>query len=148
MFADMKWNQNSTIARKVKIFDKTMSDFGVSVQSPDKWRIFDAIIPVNSFLPLRKEKVYSLVSDYQKELLIECFTRDENSSAKRITDEDIKFIGKVKISNLPPLKKRDVDVCVTFNLTKEYELAVEVNLKDRQGKEINQTKVKIDTIGV
>ena len=148
LFADMKWNQNSTIARKVKIFDKTMSDFGVSVQSPDKWRIFDAIIPVNSFLPLRKEKVYSLVSDYQRELLIECFTRDENSSAKRITDEDIKFIGKVKISNLPPLKKRDVDVCVTFNLTKEYELAVEVNLKDRQGKEINQTKVKIDTIGV
>ena len=144
LFADMKWNQQSTISKKVKIFDKTMSDFGVSL----KGRIFDTIIPVNSVLPIRKEKIYSLVRDYQSELLIECFTRDENSSATRIMDESIKYIGKVKISNLPSFKQHDVDVCVTFNLTKEYELAVEVDLKDMHGNGINQTKVKIDTVGI
>lgn len=148
LFADMKWNQKSTIAKKIKIFDKTMTDFGVSIRDPNKWRIFDVIIPVNSILPIRKEKVYSLVNDYQEELLIECFTREEGSSSTRTMDDGIKYIGKVQISNLPPLKQHDVDVCVTFNLTKEYELAVEVELKDRHGKEINQTKVKINTLGI
>lgn len=144
LFADMKWNQNSTIDKKIQVFDKTMTDFGVAL----KGRLFDPIIPVNSSLPMQKEKIYSLVEDEQKELLIECFTRDEGSSATRTMDDTIKYIGKVQISNLPPLKRSEVDVCVTFNLTKEYELAVDVNLKDKKGQAINQATVKINTTGI
>lgn len=144
LFADMKWNQNSTIDKKIQVFDKTMTDFGVAL----KGRRFDSIIPVNSSLPVQKEKIYSLVEDEQKELLIECFTRDEGSSATRTMDDKVKYIGKVQISNLPPLKRSEVDVCVTFNLTKEYELAVYVNLKDKKGQAINQATVKINTTGI
>ena len=143
-FADAKWNQNSTIDKKIQIFDKTMTDFGVSL----KGHKFDPIIPVNSTLPMQKERVYSLVEDNQKELLIECFTRDEGCSETRTMSKGIKYIGQVQISNLPPLRRIDVDVCVTFNLTKEYELAVDVNLKDRQGQAIDQAKVTINTLGV
>lgn len=144
LFADLKWNQNSTIDKKIQVFDKTMTDFGVAL----KGRRFDVIIPVNSSLPMQKEKIYSLVEDEQKELLIECFTRDEGSSATRTMDDKIKYIGKVQISNLPPLKRSEVDVCVTFNLTKEYELVVDVNLKDKQGQALNQATVKINTTGI
>ena len=145
LFADIKWNQNSTIDKQIKIFDKTMTDLGVSL----KGHRFDTIIPVNSTLPMQKEKIYSLVTDGQSELLIEFFTRDEGSTAKRTMDDGIKYIGMVQIKNLPPNLKRDeVDVVVTFRLTKEYELAADVNLIDKNGKPIEQAKININTIGV
>ena len=146
LFADIKWNQDSTIDKKIKIFDKTMTDLGVSL----KGRKFDVIIPVNSSLPTQKEKSYSLVKDGQEELSIEFFTRDEGSTAtSTLRGDSIKYIGKAQIKNLPPnLKRAEVDVVVTFRLTKEYELEIEVNLKDNHGKAIEQTKVTIDTIGV
>jgi molecular chaperone DnaK (HSP70) len=144
LFADIKWNQNSTIDKQIKIFDKTMTDLGVSL----KGRRFDVIIPVNSTLPMQKKKIYSLVRDEQTELSIECFTRDEGSSASITMDDSIKYIGKVEIKNLPKLKRSEVDVEVTFGLTKEYELAVEVELKDKRGNELKQAKVTINTMGV
>ena len=144
LFADLKWNQHSTIDKKIQVFDKTMTDFGVAL----KGRRFDVIIPVNSTLPMQKEKTYSLVEDAQKELLIECFTREEGSSATRTMDDKVKYIGKIQISNLPPLKRSEVDVGVTFNLTREYELVVDVNLKNKSGQFVDQAKVSINTVGV
>lgn len=144
LFADIKWNQDSTIDKKIKIFDRTMTDLGVSL----KGRNFDVIIPVKSALPIKKEKIYSLVKDNQSELDIEFFTRDEGSNATRTMDDSIRYIGHVIIANLPPLKISEVDVCVTFSLTKEYELLTSAVLKDKQGKVIDQADVTIDTIGV
>ena len=144
LFADLKWNQNSTIDKKIKVFDKTMTDLGVSL----KGRVFDCIIPVGSALPIQKEKIYSLVKDNQEELRIECFTRDAGSKATRTMEDDIRYIGQVLISKLPPLQQDDVDVAVTFQLTKEYELAVDVNLKNKLGCAIENAAVTIDTIGV
>lgn len=145
LFADIKWNQDSTIDKQIKIFDKTMTDLGVSL----KGHIFDVIIPVNSALPMQKEKSYSLVKDGQEELSIEFFTRDEGSTDISTLRDSVNYIGKVQIKNLPPnLKRSEVDVVLTFRLTKEYELDIEVNLKDKQGKSIDQAKVTINTIGV
>ena len=144
IFADIKWNQNSSIDKQIKIFDKTMTDLGVSL----KGHVFDVIIPVNSTLPMQKEKLYSLVKDGQEELLIECFTRDEGSTATRTMDDSIKYIGKVHIANLPNLNRNEVDISVIFNLTKEYELLVKVNIKDKNGNEIEHAQVSINTIGV
>lgn len=144
IFADIKWNQNSSIDKQIKIFDKTMTDLGVSL----KGHVFDVIIPVNSTLPMQKEKIYSLVKDGQEEILIECFTRNEGSTANRTMDDSIKYIGKVHIANLPNLKRTEADVSVIFNLTKEYELLIDVNLKDKRGNEIEHAQVSINTIGV
>ena len=150
LFADIKWNQNSTINKKIKIFDKTMTDLGVALKGAGSYdfRRFDVIIPVNSALPMQQEKIYSLVKDNQEELEIECFTREELSNATNIPDKTISYIGKVKIAKLPQLKRSEVDVFVTFQLTREYELAVEVNLKDKQGNAIDQSKITINTMGV
>lgn len=143
IFADIEWNRNSTIDKQIKIFDKTMTDLGVSLRD----RTFDVIILANSSLPVQKEKVYSLVKDGQEELLIECFSREADSQASRTMDDSIKYIGQVKISRLPPLKRSEADVHVTFRLTKEYELDIAVNLTDKKGQPIEQANVKIDTIG-
>ena len=143
VLADIKWNKNSTVKQEIKIFDKTATDFGVST----KGHIFDVLIPSNSPLPAQKEKIYFLVKDEQEELLIEIFTRAEGSTATRITDDSIKYIGKLQISDLPPLKRSEVLVGVTFSLTEKYELTAAVNLQDREGYSINREQVKI-SIGV
>ena len=147
IFADIKWNQNSTIDKQIRIFDKTVSDLGVTLKNRD----FDVIIPAASTLPTQKEKIYALVEDGQENLEIDCFSREEGSQAANTyhdTEKTIKYIGKVRISQLPPLKRDEVDVCVTFCLTKEYELDIEVNLRDKQGKAIKAAAVKIEAIGV
>ena len=140
--ADLKWNDNST--SNIEIFNKTMTDLGVAV----KGHIFNVIIPANSELPIDKERVYFLQRDEQTELLIEIFTRDEGSNATRIFDSSIKCIGQVQISNLPPLKKDEVNIWVNFSLSPEYELEVEINLKDNQGLEIEQAQVAINLLGI
>ncbi len=142
LLADLKWNQDSAITKQIKIFNKTMTDFGVALKNHK----FDTIIPANSPLPIQNKQVYSLQKDFQRELQIECYTRKAGSTASFTMKDDIKYIGKLQISNLPPLKKYGVDVFVTFNLTKEYELAVEVNLQDKQGNNIEQTQVKINLV--
>ena len=144
LFADIKWNENSTIDKQIKVFDNTLSDLGVSLRG----RKFDCVVPTGEALPLEREKIYSLVQDDQQELNIECYERDAGSKSLRTIDEDVNYIGRVLISNLPPLKRNAVDVIVTFRLTKEYELQVDVNLKDKQGRAIEQTSVKIETLGV
>ena len=144
LFADLKWNQNTTIDRKIKIFEKTVTDLGVAL----KGRKFDRIIQIGSALPCEHSKKYSLVEDYQQELNIECYTREPGSTASRTFDEGIDYIGQIHISNLPPLKISDTDVTVIFRITKEYELEVEVQLHDMTGAEIKQSTVKIDTVGV
>ena len=144
LFADMEWNQNSTIDKQIKVFENTVTDLGVAL----KGHVFDCIIPINCALPVQKEKIYSLVKDNQEELRIECFTRNAGSNANKTLDESVPYIGQVYITNLPPLKRTEVEVAVLFRLTKEYELEVEVKLMDKNKNEIKQTTVKIDTIGV
>ena len=144
IFADLKWNQNTTIDKKIKIFEKTVTDLGVALRG----RKFDRIIPIGSSLPCEHSKKYSLVENYQQELNIECYTREPGSTALRTFDEGIEYIGEIHISNLPPMKVDDTDVNVIFRLTKEYELEVAVQLYDKNGAEIKQNTIKIDTIGV
>lgn len=150
LYADMLWNQDSTIEKKIKIFDKTMNDFGVSVRTKKGQRAFDCVIPTGATLPMQQEKKYSLVKDNQTALDIECFTRDAGNTSTHIpaSDESIRYIGRVQISKLPPLKRDEVDVAVVFRLTKEYTLQVDVNLFDKQGNLIEQTTASIETIGV
>ena len=144
MFAAVKWNADIIFENEIKIFDKTMNDLGVSLRG----NIFNTIIPVNSPLPAEKTKIYSLVKDNQSELEIKIFVRDEGSTSTRTMDDGIKFIGKIRIGNLPPLKKDEVDVFVTFILSEQYELITDATLKNKAGEIIEQTSVEINTTGI
>ena len=61
---------------------------------------------------------------------------------------DIEFIGTVHISSIPPCKKDEVAVEVTFEITKEYVLNVGVRLLDKDGNEIRKAGMDIKKVGV
>ena len=144
IFADKKWNQNSSIDKKIAIYNKTLDDFGVSTLG----RHFDCIIPADTELPVRQPKVYSLVKDNQQELRIELFTRDKGSEAQKTMDDSINYIGAIEIKNLPPARREDIDVEVTFELTKEYVLEASVAVWHRDGKPIKKSSVTIERAGI
>lgn len=144
VFADLRWNQETTIEKKIRIFDKTMEDFGVSL----RYNIFDCIIPSDQSLPVRQLKQYELGKDYQEVLNLMVFVRSKGSSAERTMDDGIDFIGTVHISSIPPHKKDEVVVEVTFEITKEYVLNVGVRLLDKEGNEIRKANMDIEKVGV
>lgn len=143
-FADKKWNQNSSIDKKIAIYNKTLDDFGVATLGHH----FDCIIPADTELPVRQPKVYSLVKDNQQELRIELFTRDKGSEAQKTMDDSINYIGAIEIKNLPPARREDIDVEVTFELTKEYVLEASVAVWHRDGKPIKKSSVTIERAGI
>lgn len=144
LFAALKWSNEIISENEIKIFDKTMNDLGVSLRG----NIFNTIIPVNSPLPTEKTKIYSPVKDNQSELEIKIFVRDEDSTSTRTMDDGIKYIGKVRIGNLPPFKKDEVDVFVTFKLSEQYELIIDAILKNKNGEIIEKASVEINTTGI
>lgn len=144
IFADIRWNQNTTIDTKIRVFEKTMEDFGVSVRG----RYFDCVIPADTELPIRQEKQYLLVQDNQEELNLEIFTRAQGSNAEVTLDDGINSIGTIHISSIPPCKRSEVDVEVTFELTKEYVLNVSVRLVDKDGNELRKAGMNIEKVGV
>jgi len=99
-------------------------------------------------LPTEKTKIYSPVKDNQSELEIKIFVRDEDSTSTRTMDDGIKYIGKVRIGNLPPFKKDEVDVFVTFKLSEQYELIIDAILKNKNGEIIEKASVEINTTGI
>ena len=144
VFADLRWNQETTIEKKIRVFDKTMEDFGVSLLN----NIFDCIIPSDQTLPVRQSKQYELVKDNQEVLNLMIFVRSKGSHEERTMGNDIEFIGTVHISSIPPCKKDEVAVEVTFEITKEYVLNVGVRLLDKDGNEIRKAGMDIKKVGV
>lgn len=144
VFADLRWNQDTTIEKKIQIYEQTMEDFGVSL----KGRIFDCIIPAGTALPVRNPKLYSLVKDNQEELNLEIFTRDKGSTATSTMENSIQCVGRISIKDLPPMKIDEVNVEVTFEITKEYVLNASVRLLDMQNHEVKQAGLKIEKAGV
>ena len=74
------------------------------------------------------------------------FKRKAGSTAELTTDEDLSYIGKVLIRDLPPLKQAETIVKVTFELTKEYLLEAEVTIMDKDGKPVTQP-VRVKKMG-
>lgn len=145
IISNITWGGKDSIDKKIHIFENTFNDFGVSL----KGHIFDCIIPMNNELPVKSSREYSLVEDNQKNLVIDCFTREKGKqNAKRTVDEGIHDVGSVTVSDLPPLLRFETVVEVTFELTKEYMLSVSVVLRDKDGKEIKQKSVRINKKGV
>ena len=144
ILADQKWNENTTITNKPKIYEKALTDFGVGL----KGHIFDCIIPAGSDLPHREIREYYLVQDNQKDLEIKLFSRKKGCLAKSyVNNTNINYTGTVKISELPPMLVSDVKVEISFEITKEYILDVAVKIIDLNGKIIDSKALKINKEG-
>lgn len=143
-FADIRWNENSSIERKIHVFETTMEDFGVGLRG----NRFDCIIPADTDLPVRVPKTYMPAVDNPDQLDIMFFTRTKGSKATVTMDDAVQFIGRVYIKDIPPHNREDVDVEVTFEITKEYVLNVDVQLVDHEGNEISKAAMKIEKVGV
>ena len=143
-FADIRWNENSSIERKIHVFETTMEDFGVGLRG----KRIDFIIPADTDLPVRVPKTYMPAVDNPDQLDIMVFTRTKGSKATVTMDDAVQFIGRVYIKDIPPHNREDVDVEVTFEITKEYVLNVDVQLVDHEGNEISKAAMKIEKVGV
>lgn len=149
-FADRKWNENSTIHQKIMVYDRTVDDFGVAYKrdAGDLHYRFASLISAGEELPCKQKKPrdFSLPKDGATELPIMFFKRKAGSTAELTTDEDLSYIGKVLIRDLPPLKQAETIVKVTFELTKEYLLEAEVTIMDKDGKPVTQP-VRVKKMG-
>lgn len=149
-FADRKWNENSTIHQKIMVYDRTVDDFGVAYKrdAGDLHYRFASLISAGEELPCKQKQPrdFSLPKDGATELPIMFFKRKAGSTAELTTDEDLFYIGKVVIRDLPPLKQAETIVKVTFELTKEYLLEAEVTIMDNDGKPVTQP-VRVKKMG-
>jgi len=150
-FADRKWNPDSTIHQKIRIYENTIDDLGVGYKrdSSDLHYRFDSLVAAGTVLPCRSQsRDYSLPKDGTKDLTIMFYTRQAGSTSELTTDDGIEYIGKVLIKNLPPLRQAESVVRVTFELTKEYLLNAIVNVLDRNDNVIRSESVRINKVGV
>ena len=142
IIADLEWNKDKErgIQSEIKIINTTVHDFGVSIQG----RTFDCLIDAGSSLPKKVDKIYSLVKDNQDELKISIFRRDNFYKSKKVFDNGIEFVDDILITNLPPMSKNDAKIEVSFELSKEDILSVEVNVKDAYGSMVKSDGLKIE----
>ncbi len=140
--ASSEWDKSEDgIQEKIEYYEKTVVDFGVSV----KGRIFDCLIPVNTQLPVRVQKEYSPIKDNQENLRISAFRRDKNyPKARRTFDDGIDFIDEIQISNLPPMRQSEAVITVTFELTKEDILDVDVEVRNLSGTLIDSKGMRVE----
>ncbi|MBF0232367.1 MAG: Hsp70 family protein [Desulfamplus sp.] len=128
------------IQEKIKLFEKTTSDFGVEVEG----HRFHCLIPAGSDLPVSQENDYSPVKDGQKDLRISVYRRNKDyPELYRTFDEHIDFIDKISISNLPPMGFNDT-IKVFFELSKEDILTVNVKIIDFNGNVIESGNTLIN----
>lgn len=140
LVADAEWNRSEEGITDIILIDKTITAFGVSLQN----RRFDQLIAANEELPVRLTKEYALVKDYQENLKIEVFTREEGlDHVVRIVDEGIEFLDKIYITNLPRLKQTEAVIEVTFEISQEYILNVSAKVKDKFGKELTSKSLTV-----
>ncbi|WP_026691859.1 Hsp70 family protein [Peribacillus kribbensis] len=127
IYAASEFGRKGGITDKPKIFDKTMHHFGVLKNRID----FQMVIPSGSELPARESVILMPLHDYAETLEINVYRGDVSSRCLYTTDEDMMHIEKLTISNIPPRVRTDVDVEITFEMSKKYGLNVAAEVKDK-----------------
>lgn len=138
--AMQKWDISNVIQEEIVYNDKALFDFGIGIKS----YTFDLLIPVGTALPFRVEKIYTTERDNQESLEIKAFQRrDGHENSIKTHDKGIEFVDEITIYNLPQSKIGELKVKVIFELTKDDILAMSVDIKDKNGNQIDSGKVKI-----
>ncbi len=129
-----EWGNDQLINIKPTYNDRALHDFGVSLQNYK----FDVLIPADSELPIRETREYTTLRDNQDVVDIMVFNRTKNSKAINTYDSGISSVDVIKIEGLPPHQKGELQIQVTFELTREDILEVDVKVFDsRSSKQIN-----------
>lgn len=116
-------------------YDVTNHHFGVLYNRID----FDNLIPAGTELPYDAKTKKMPLTDYAEELVINIYRASKNSPAKLTTDQGMERIEKLTISNIPPKLKTEIEIEITFELTKSYGLTVDAIVRDRNTNEILNT---------
>ncbi len=124
------YGKRDSVKLKPQVYDMTSEDFGVALEH---WN-FGCIIPAGTPLPAVSEKKYLLVEDNQKDLNIKVYRRSqEHQDMLKTYNAGVEFLDEIMMKNLPPLKVEEVEIIVRFEITKEYELKLEVQIKRKDG---------------
>ncbi len=138
--AMQKWDISNVVQEEILYNDKALFDFGIGI----KGYVFDLLIPINTSLPYRVEKVYTTERDNQESLEIKAFQRREGYvKSIKTHDRGIDFVDEVSIYNLPSSKVGEFKIKVIFELTKDDILAMTIDITDKSGSKINSADVKI-----
>ena len=138
--AMQKWGVSNVVQEEILYNDKALFDFGIGI----KGYSFDLLIPVNTSLPFRVEKVYTTERDDQESLEIKAFQRREGyPNSIKTHDKGIDFVDEVTIYNLPSSKVGEFKIKIIFELTKDDILAMSVDITDKNGNQIDSGNVKI-----
>lgn len=139
--AAMNWGINRDgIQNKITYYEKTVADFGVAVNKFD----FDCLIDFATELPVKVMRDYSPMEDNQETLKVSVFRRDRyHPDACRTLDEGVEFVDEILISNLPPIKKTELVIQVTFELTKEDILQINVEVRDSSENLITEAELEV-----
>ena len=138
--AMQKWDVSNVVQEEILYNDKALFDFGIGI----KGYAFDLLIPVNTSLPFRVEKIYTTERDDQESLEIKAFQRREGYlSSIKTHDKGIDFVDEVTIYNLPSSKVGELKIKIIFELTKDDTLAMSVDITEKNGTKIDSGNVKI-----
>ncbi|RLA73608.1 MAG: hypothetical protein DRG78_22270, partial [Epsilonproteobacteria bacterium] len=138
--AMQKWDISNVVQEEILYNDKALFDFGIGI----KGYAFDLLIPVNTSLPFRVEKIYTTERDNQESLEIKAFQRREGyENSIKTHDKGIDFVDEVTIFNLPSSKIGEFKIKIIFELTKDDILAMSVDIADKNGNKIDSGNVKI-----
>ena len=91
---------------------------------------FKPIIPVNRKTPCEGKQVFGATEDNMTEIKIDVY-QGQSSSVQNNTK-----IGQIVISDLPPMKKEEMDIVVTFTVSADQELNAEATTKKASTGEI------------
>lgn len=125
-----KFSEATSIQDKIVYNDVALHDFGLGIKDHN----FDVLILKGSNLPMRITKEYTTQKDNQEIIELKVFQRKSTASnAKKTYDEGIEFVDEIIIEGIPPVKVNELTISVTFELTKDDTLAIEVEIFDKNG---------------
>jgi len=135
-----RWSDSNLLDEKIIYNDKALKDFGIETRNHN----FDVLIPKGTALPVRVTKDYTTEKDNQEFIELNVFQRESiNSSSKKTYDEGITLVDTLKIEGIPPRKVNELTIKVTFELTKDDILELEVEIEDINGDIIEATNLNI-----
>ena len=90
---------------KLVLLDVTTSSIGIETSGG----VMDILIPRNSSFPTKKTHCYSTYEDYQSSFLAQIFEGEE-----KLTKDNV-FLGKIRLEGIPPKKKGEIKIIITFS---------------------------------
>jgi len=120
-----------------------LKDFGIGIKDLK----FDVLIPKTTPLPFSETKEYPTEKDNQEVITIKTFQLNPSlyPDAKKTYDNGIEFVDEIKIEGIPPSKVGELVIKVTFELTKDACLEIDVEILDSNGDIIRkENKIRLE----